>query len=93
MRQHEDFLKKFGSHPALIGYEPVNEPLQTTDIHLLADYYRAVRKLVQRYSPHAYFVFHDSFRPTDPMWPQLFADGDWHKVAMDRHGYMAFWDY
>lgn len=26
------------------------------------------------------------------MWPKLFADGDWHKVAMDRHGYMAFWD-
>lgn len=27
------------------------------------------------------------------MWPQLFADGDWDKVVMDRHGYMAFWTY
>lgn len=27
------------------------------------------------------------------MWPKLFADGDWDKVAMDHHGFMAFWDY
>lgn len=67
--------------------------MQTTDINLLADFYRQVRKLVQRLAPAAYFVFHDSFRPTDPMWPMLFGDGDWDKVAMDHHGYMAFWPY
>ena len=27
------------------------------------------------------------------MWLKLFADGDWDKVAMDRHAYMAFWNY
>ena len=47
----EALLKKFGSHPALIGFEPVNEPWLTNDIVLLSDFYRKVRKLVQRYSP------------------------------------------
>lgn len=51
MNHHRDFLTEFGSHPALLAYEPVNEPLETNDINLLADYYRAVRKLVQRYAP------------------------------------------
>lgn len=71
----------------------MNEPYQTNDIHLLSDFYREVRKLVQRYAPQAYFVFHDSFRADDPMWLKLFADGDWDKVAMDHHSYMAFWNY
>lgn len=47
--------------------------------------------MVHRYAPAAYFVFHDSFRPKHPMWLQLFPPGDWNKVAMDHHGYMAFW--
>lgn len=89
----EALLKRYGSHPALIGFEPVNEPYATNDIHLLMDFYRVVRKLVQRYAPQAYFVFHDSFRADDGHWWQLFADGDWDKVAMDHHSYMAFWDY
>lgn len=91
--QSEAILKRFGSHPSVIGYEPINEPWLTNDITLLADFYREVRKLVQRYAPQAYFVFHDSFRPGDPTWLNLFPDGDWDKVAMDHHAYMAFWDY
>ena len=38
-------------------------------------------------------MFHDSFRPADPTWLNLFEDGDWDKVAMDHHRYMAFYNW
>ena len=93
LQQTEALLERFGSHPAVMGFEPVNEPWLTNDINLLADFYRECRKLVQRYAPQAYFVFHDRFSPDHEMWLNLFGDGDWDKVAMDHHAYMAFWDY
>lgn len=84
-------LETFGNHSALIGYEPVNEPWWNTDLAALSAFYRDVRKLVQQFAPQAYFVFHDSFRPTAPEWKVLFDD--YTKVAMDHHGYMAFAGY
>lgn len=81
-------LKRFGSHSAVIGYEPVNEPWWNTDLKVLSDFYREVRKLVQFYAPQAYFVFHDSFNPNAPEWKVLFED--YTMTAMDHHGYMAF---
>lgn len=52
--------------------------------------YRTVRKLVQRYAPQAYFVFHDSFRYDENVWNDLFRDDDVEKVVMDHHYYWAF---
>jgi len=46
--------------------------------------------LVQKYAPDAYFLFHDSFRNNKETWYDLFEDGDTEKVALDHHGYMAW---
>jgi len=62
--QAEAFLKKWGSHKALAAYEPVNEPFpigEGYDIRMLKDFYRAARKIVQKYAPQATFVFHEGF--------------------------------
>lgn len=47
----EGLLQRFGSHSAVIGFEPVNEPAFVTDIYALKNYYRESRRLVQRYAP------------------------------------------
>jgi hypothetical protein len=52
--------------------------------------YRKVRKLVQRFAPQAWFVFHDSFRYDPDVWNDLFRDDDIDKVAIDHHYYWAF---
>lgn len=84
-------LKRFGNHSALIGYEPVNEPLNTANV-LMKEFYREVRKLVQRYSPQAYFVMHDSFEFNyTKSWADIFAKGDREMIAVDHHKYMAWW--
>jgi hypothetical protein len=82
-------LQRWGSHPALIGFEPVNEP-KNTNLVVLKDFYRQVRKLVQRYAPQAYFVFHDGFHEDWNIWQDLFEKDDQEKVAIDTHGYYAF---
>ena len=48
----EHILQRWGSHSAFYAFEPVNEPLKTeATLPILKDYYRVVRKLVQRYAP------------------------------------------
>ena len=54
-------LQRWGSHPAFVGFTPVNEPWWNSDLAVLKQFYRDVRRLVQQYAPNAYFVFHDSF--------------------------------
>lgn len=39
-------LKKFGSHSAIVGFEPVNKPWEKTPLPILFDFYRKVRKMV-----------------------------------------------
>jgi len=56
----EAILQRWGSHSALIGFEPVNEPAGVGNLVVLKAFYREVLKLVRRYAPHAYFVFHSS---------------------------------
>lgn len=88
--QAEALLKRFGNHSAVIGYEPVNEPDHLAG-PMLKEFYREVRKLVQRYAPQAYFVFHDSFQfDYNSTWADLFSEDDRHMVAVDHHGYLAW---
>jgi glucan 1,3-beta-glucosidase len=51
LKTSEDILIRWGNHSAFAAFEPVNEPLWTTRIDVLKDYYRQVRKLVRRYAP------------------------------------------
>ena len=68
----------------------MNEPWWNTDLTVLKDFYRQVRKMVQRLAPQAYFVFHNSFRYDVNQWNDLFRDDDIDKVVMDHHYYQAF---
>lgn len=81
---------RWGNHSAFGAFEPVNEPWWNTPLEPLKDMYRQVRKLVQRYSPQAYFVFHDSFRYDENVWNDLFLEGDTDKTVLDHHYYWAF---
>ena len=83
-------MGRWGSHPALIGFSPVNEPWQNTPFDWLKDYYRNVRDIVRKHAPEAYFVFHDSFRPAYKHWADLFEPDDRYKVAVDHHHYIAW---
>lgn len=62
LKNSEDLLIRYGNHSAFGGFEPVNEPWWNTPLPPLKEFYREVRKLVRRYAPQAYAIFHDSFR-------------------------------
>lgn len=87
--QAEGILKRWGSHSALIGFEPINEPFKTNKV-VLKDFYRQARKLVQNLAPQAYFVFQEGFDPSWDQWHDLFDANDVDKVAIDTHGYLAW---
>ena len=84
----EALLKRFAKHPAFGAFEPVNEPWWSTPKDKLNEFYRDARKLVQKYAPEAYFVFHDSFHFDADRWNDLFEDTD--KVILDHHEYQAW---
>lgn len=46
LHQVKALLTRFGSHSAVIGFEPVNEPWWNSEITILKDFYRSVRKMV-----------------------------------------------
>jgi len=46
IRNSEKLLQRWGNHPAFGAFEPVNEPWWNSNIDVLKDFYRAVRKLV-----------------------------------------------
>ena len=83
-------LQRWGKHPALIGFEPVNEPWWFTDLRVLKILYRDVRKLVKEHAPGKYFVFHNSFRREYKYWDDLFDQDDRELVAVDDHLYVAW---
>ena len=93
LKQVEDILIRWGRHPALIGFEPVNEPWRNTPLYMLKAHYRDVRNLMKKHAPDAYFVFHDSFRTKWEDWTDLFGRHDRHKVAIDHHHYTAWGSY
>jgi glucan 1,3-beta-glucosidase len=82
-------LDRWGSHPAVAALEPVNEPWWNSDMAVLKDFYRKVRSLMQRKTPHLTFVFHDAFQFSGAVWNDLFDDTD--KVVLDTHFYTAWW--
>lgn len=88
--QAEAFLKRWGSHPAMAAYEPVNEPWWSSDMDTLFQFYRDTRKMVQKYSPDSKFVFHNAFQYNHYLWNNLFADDDHENVVMDHHYYQAW---
>ena len=90
--QVEAMLQRWGSHSALIAFEPVNEPGDETNLNVLKNFYREARKMVRQYSPQSYFVFHESFRDHWKHWSDLFAEGDTEMTAVDHHGYFAWED-
>jgi glucan 1,3-beta-glucosidase len=56
-------MNMWGHHPAVYALEPANEPWWNSDIPTLKNFYRSVRKEIQKVNPNVKFVFHDSFIP------------------------------
>jgi len=83
-------LAEWGSHPALYAIEPVNEPWWCSNLDLLKEFYRDVRKIVHDDYPHIKFVFHDAFHFDPNTWNDLFEDDDHENVVMDTHQYFAW---
>lgn len=90
LKSTEDLLIRWGTHSALAAFEPVNEPLWTTPLEPLFDFYRESRALTRRYAPQAKFVFHDSFRFEPSIWNELFRADDSQDTILDHHFYWAF---
>eukprot|EP01029_Cantina_marsupialis_P029199 TRINITY_DN779931_c0_g1_i1.p1 TRINITY_DN779931_c0_g1~~TRINITY_DN779931_c0_g1_i1.p1 ORF type:complete len:444 (-),score=106.18 TRINITY_DN779931_c0_g1_i1:500-1831(-) len=82
-------LDRWGSHPALYALEPVNEPWWNSDMMVLKNFYRVVRRLIQIKAPDVLFVFHDAFKLDANLWNDLFEDTK--NVVLDHHYYSAWW--
>ena len=88
-----DMMARWGNHPAVYAFEPVNEPWWASDFPALKGFYRRARNVVREANPDLVFVFHDAFTPRADTWNDLFEDDDIGNVAMDTHAYMAWWEH
>ena len=86
----QNLLIRYGDHSAFAAFEPVNAPWEFSPIDMLFDFYREVRKQVQRYAPQAKFVFSDAGILDYELWNTLFLDSDMQNVVLDTHYTTAF---
>lgn len=84
-------MARFGSHPALYAFEPINEPWWNSDYDVLKNYYRQAREIIRTVNPNVIFTFHDGFSFSADRWNDLFDDDDMENVVMDTHQYQAWW--
>lgn len=84
-------MDRWGDHPALYAFEPINEPWWGSDYDVLKEYYRGARNIIRDKNPNVTFTFHDGFNFSAGMWNDLFADDDMENVVMDTHQYQAWW--
>ena len=84
-------MDRYGRHPALYAFEPINEPWWGSDYAVLKGYYREARNIIRDVNPDVIFAFHDGFNFSDSMWNDLFDDDDMNNVVLDTHFYQAWW--
>ncbi|NLG81299.1 MAG: cellulase family glycosylhydrolase [Bacilli bacterium] len=83
----ERIALRYHKHPALWGFEVLNEPHFSIDIKLIQDFYRKSYEVIRKHTNKT-IVFHDSFRPEDASWKQFFEALD--NVCFDLHLYHCF---
>ncbi|CAK4629010.1 unnamed protein product [Aphanomyces euteiches] len=81
-------VKRYASHPAVLGLQPVNEPWELTPIDVLKNFYWESYKRIKSLAPSWKFVLHDSFRFGLQFW-QDFMKGC-PDIALDTHIYQAW---
>lgn len=84
-------MDRYGNHPALYAFEPLNEPWWGSDYDVLKSYYRQAREIIRNKNPDVVFTFHDGFSFSAALWNDLFADDDMENVVIDTHFYQAWW--
>jgi len=84
-------MDRYGNHPALYAFEPLNEPWWGSDYDVLKSYYRQAREIIRSKNPDVVFTFHDGFSFSADLWNDLFADDDMDNVVIDTHFYQAWW--
>lgn len=82
----EQLVQTYGQHPAVWGFETLNEPDRKMSLRLLAEYYQQAQQIVLKHAPSKQVFGHDSFRP------EAWKDGMLAKsgFGLDMHLYEAF---
>ncbi len=89
LRVLESFAQKYGSHPALLGIELLNEPRDVVPLEILRQFYQdAYARLRKTLDPSALIVFHDAFRAL--AWKQFMQEPAFSNVILDTHLYQCF---
>lgn len=79
----------FKSYNSFKGIEVLNEPFKTIDMDIIIDFYLRSYKLI-RSKTDRLIVFHDAFRPEDPVWKTFFTSNQMENIAFDLHLYHCF---
>ncbi|XP_056163633.1 probable glucan 1,3-beta-glucosidase A isoform X1 [Syzygium oleosum] len=86
----EFLAARYGSHPALVAIELMNEPLAPgIKLEDLIKYYRLGYEAVRRHTPDAYVILSNRIGPADPQELLEFAGG-LSRVVIDVHYYNLF---
>jgi len=81
-------VKKYASHPSILGLTPVNEPWQYSPIDELKRFYWEAYLIVKRTAPYWKYIIHDAFQFDPKIWGG-FMDGCPDR-ALDTHIYQAW---
>ncbi|MCL7049224.1 hypothetical protein MKW94_008092, partial [Papaver nudicaule] len=88
----EFLAKKYGSDPALLGIELLNEPTPKVDLDILKKYYKDGYDIVRKYSSTAYVLMCQRIGENPEGLYRAIANMGLSNVVIDSHYYNLFFD-
>jgi glucan 1,3-beta-glucosidase len=85
----KSLAERYGAHPALLGFELLNEPSPGLDRRILIDYYESAYKVIRdECGDEPWVIFSDGFRPR--RWRHVLRGQEYKGVFIDTHQYQTF---
>lgn len=81
--------RRYGKHPALLGFELLNEPSAALSKRVLRQYYEIAYKIIRvECGDNPWVVFSDGFKPK--RWRKVLHGPQYQHVFIDTHQYQTF---
>jgi glucan 1,3-beta-glucosidase len=84
----EEFARRYGQHPNLIGIELLNEPRIEMPLKIIKEFSLRAYERNRPHAQHISIVIHDAFRPLE--WDSFMVKPKYDNVILDTHLYQCY---